>query len=344
MKRQMRLKRVFEKCVWFVRVFVAAKPGSYLWIAVGLLFLTLNLVPAGSTQEWMHEFRLRMLSEINRARTSNGVPPVEIDEHACAVAQLHANDMADGEYFSHWDRDGLKPYMRYSLAGGYHALSENLSRTKGIPIERLHEAIVSSYLAEKPPNDGHRRTLLQRYATHVGIGIATGGMWTYVVQEFVTKLVKLYPLPQFATLDERLQIAGSVTDGWELHNIDVFYEPLPSPMAREELNRRGAYGLPDERKSLFKLLPPNARYADGSRGDIVVTDDGSFFSPLPFFANRPGVYTVVVWIKERNDKVYIPATTASVFVCRDKSGAENLRRQLSRYAELMPKGFLQGYK
>lgn len=305
------------------------------------LIATLACEFAADPQGWIQRVRLQMLQEINAARRSNGIPPVELDEHACMVAQLHAEDMAEGEYFSHWDRNGLKPYMRYSLAGGYHAISENLSRVKGIPLEQLPRSIITSYLNEKPPDDGHRRTLLQRHATHVGIGIAVRGGWVYVVQDFVTKLVKLYPLPQFAMLDERLHILGKPYEGWELHNIDVFYEPLPSPMTKDELNGKGAYGLPNERKSLFKLLPPNAKYSDGSRGDIIVTDDGSFFSPLPFFGNRPGVYTVVVWLREKASGAHVHATAASIFVCRDKSEAENLRQRLSRYAALMPVSLLQ---
>lgn len=318
-----------------------AKPLTCIWCITVALLAMPACVQANGSQEWVHRFRIQMLHEINRARSKNGVPPVELDEHACAVAQLHAEDMADGEYFSHWDRDGLKPYMRYSLAGGYHAVSENLSRTKGIPVERLPESIITSYLGEKPPNDGHRRTLLQRHATHVGIGIAMKGGWIYVVQEFVTKVVNLFPLPQFATLDEQLQILGKLPSGWELHNIDVFYEPMPSRMSKGELNERGAYGLPDERKSLFKLLPPNARYADGSRGDILVTEDGSFISPLPFFTNRPGVYTAVVWVKEKPGEVHVHATAASIFVCRDKNEMENLRQRLSRYTALIPLSLLQ---
>lgn len=314
---------------------------SCLCCIIVVLIATLTCEFAADSQGWIQQIRLQMLGEINSARKSNGIPTVELDEHVCMVAQLHAEDMADGEYFSHWDRDGLKPYMRYSLAGGYHAISENLSRAKGIPLERLPRSIITSYLNEKPPDDGHRRTLLQRHATHVGIGIAVRGGWVYVVQDFITKLVKLYPLPQFATLDERLQILGKLREGWELHNIDVFYEPLPSPMTKDELNGKGAYGLPNERKSLFKLLPPNARYSDGSRGDIVVTDDGSFFSPLPFYNNRPGVYTVVIWLKEKAGNAHVHATTASVFVCRDKSEIESLRQRLSRYVALMPVSLLQ---
>ena len=40
------------------------------------------------------------------------------------VAQSHAESMIDGCYSSRWDDRGLKPYMRYSLAGGVGANAE----------------------------------------------------------------------------------------------------------------------------------------------------------------------------------------------------------------------------
>ena len=35
------------------------------------------------------------------------------------AAQLHAESSLQNCISSHWGLDGLKPYMRYSLAGGY---------------------------------------------------------------------------------------------------------------------------------------------------------------------------------------------------------------------------------
>jgi uncharacterized protein YkwD len=304
---------------------------SILWITLSYWWFS----KANRAEGAFEDFKLNMLAEINRAREAHGLRRVELDEHASKVAQMHVEEMARNSYFSHWDRNGLKPYMRYSLAGGYDAVSENLTHTKNIPLHMLPQTIINSYLAERPPNDGHKRTLLLPYATHVGIGIAVNDGWVYVAQEFVTKIVKLFPIPRFATLDEKVQLMGKVPSGWELHNIDVFYEPLPSPMTTEELSRTSAYGLPEERKSLFKLLPPNARYSDGSRGDIIVADDGAFICPIPFFKKLPGVYTIVVWLLNRSDKTYVPATNASIFVCRDEDEMKRLQQRFMHYLSIL---------
>ena len=64
-----------------------------------------------------------MLELINGERTKAGVPMVALGENV--AAQLHAEEALAGCYASHWGADGLKPYMRYSLAGGYQSNGEN---------------------------------------------------------------------------------------------------------------------------------------------------------------------------------------------------------------------------
>jgi uncharacterized protein YkwD len=64
---------------------------------------------------------------INEERAVERVPPVAMDELASEVATRHAWDLIRGEFTSHWGRDGLKPYQRYSFAGGTEATAENVS-------------------------------------------------------------------------------------------------------------------------------------------------------------------------------------------------------------------------
>ena len=66
-----------------------------------------------------------MLELINAERTSRGIPPVRLGENQ--AAQLHAEAALEGCYSAHWDRWGLKPNHRYTLAGGTGAEAENVS-------------------------------------------------------------------------------------------------------------------------------------------------------------------------------------------------------------------------
>src|SRR4030067_3142957 len=65
------------------------------------------------------------LSLINSDRTAKGLQNVTLS--SIDFGQRHAEDMLEKNYFSHWDMKGLKPHMRYTLAGGTEAVSENIA-------------------------------------------------------------------------------------------------------------------------------------------------------------------------------------------------------------------------
>ena len=64
-----------------------------------------------------------MLELINAERDQAGLNPVEMGHNI--AAQLHSESALKNCFASHWGMDGLKPYMRYSLAGGYQSNAEN---------------------------------------------------------------------------------------------------------------------------------------------------------------------------------------------------------------------------
>src|SRR5215470_5358460 len=83
--------------------------------------------PPDDLEKVFTEIRANLLEMVNEERAVENVAPVAIDELATQVANKHALDMALGEFASHWGRDGLKPYQRYSFAGGTDATQENVS-------------------------------------------------------------------------------------------------------------------------------------------------------------------------------------------------------------------------
>ena len=70
-----------------------------------------------ATPEEVDAKRLEMLALINDKREDAGLEPIVLDGNI--AAQIHADGGLDGCHGSHWSLDGLKPYHRYSLAGGY---------------------------------------------------------------------------------------------------------------------------------------------------------------------------------------------------------------------------------
>ena len=118
-----------------------------------------------------------MLDLINLEREQAGVPSVELGTNS--AAQLHAESSLTNCHASHWGMDGLKPYQRYSLAGGYQSNAENgrgldyciqpgsgYRPSTGINGE-IREA-VDSWMTSA----GHRRNLLDPFHRKVNIGLS----------------------------------------------------------------------------------------------------------------------------------------------------------------------------
>lgn len=195
-----------------------------------------------------------MLGLVNEEREKAGMQAVVWDPFAAEVGRLHAEDMVTYGYFSHWNREGLGPDHRYSLAGGYHAVFENLHAYtytygdgRGAPIEDWSAVIANAHsgLMESP---GHRANILDPAHTHLGIGMAyaseTGQF--RLAQEFTNQYVFLTELiPDTLKLGDSFWVAGNLsdTDIDELV-LSLSFEPYPVPMSVDQLNRTGLYTSP----------------------------------------------------------------------------------------------------
>ena len=62
------------------------------------------------------------LASINKDRSDFGIGPVTLS--SIPSGQQHADSMLYSGYFSHWDTQGYKPYMRFVLLGGKGAVAE----------------------------------------------------------------------------------------------------------------------------------------------------------------------------------------------------------------------------
>ena len=77
-----------------------------------------------SSPELRHlELKQYMLELINEERAAVGLSPVSLGDNI--AAQIHAESSLENCFSGHWGIDGLKPYMRYSLAGGYQSNGES---------------------------------------------------------------------------------------------------------------------------------------------------------------------------------------------------------------------------
>ena len=264
--------------------------------------------------------REQLLRMVNEERSQAGLNKLELDGLACNVAREHALDMAKGEFLSHWGSDGRKPYHRYSFAGGTDAVQENASSADNIQslaptgvLKDLHDMHLSM-LNEKPPNDGHRRTILFPVHTHVGFGIALQGFHLRLAELYVAKYVRVDPIPQRVKPKQSVLLSGRVLNPEnELAGVDVYYEPLPTPPQIEWLRVARSYGMPDERESFQPRLPAGLLYTDGTKGEIEMLAGRNFRVRVPL-SRIPGINTIMVWLSKGENGVPFPASQICVLV------------------------------
>ena len=89
------------------------KATTILLLMIGALLLSLPSITmqGQDAQAW------GILSLVNDARASQGVPALAMNSRLVAAAQLHSDDMASGEFMSHTGSDGSRFWERMADAG-----------------------------------------------------------------------------------------------------------------------------------------------------------------------------------------------------------------------------------
>lgn len=261
----------------------------------------------------------QLLSLVNEERAAAGVSSLKLDELACNVAQKHAIEMAESGFLSHWSRDGLKPYHRYSFAGGTEAMEENEGAANlggPVPAEEIPSEIIGLHKTmydEHPPNDGHRKTILAPQNTHVGFGIACRANHVRLSEIYLARYAAIDPHPSVVKPRSTFMFGGRVLDpAYSVRSVDVFYETLPGKRELPPLLSPQPYGLPDDRKTLQLKLPDGTFYDDGSRGSIELHGGGKFRVPIFAEKKAAGIYTILVWIQNRQVGDPFPVTQVCV--------------------------------
>lgn len=142
-----------------------------------------------------------LFARINRDRAEAGVPPVAYEPRAALVGDLFCLDAAMTGSVGHWDLQGRAPYLRWALAGGLDFHSQNAasysfsSGSVDRPVKDLLIEAHETMMAERPPKDGHRRTILDPTSTHVGIGVAVVGGEFRMTEEFTSVAFEWIEVP-----------------------------------------------------------------------------------------------------------------------------------------------------
>ena len=185
----------------------------------------------------------------------------------------------------------------------------------------------ASMMSEAGPHDGHRRAILDPYATHVGIGLAWERGEFRIAEEFLRRYIRwTRAVPRSATTADRVLLSGTPAAGYAVDVITIHHEAFPRPLSMPAANAIDSYSLPDRQREyrprLKQWFRPRSgggietlrdEYSDGRLGDFSVSDDGSFSFAAPF-EEGPGIYTVVVWLRPSGAETVIPASNISIRV------------------------------
>lgn len=246
----------------------------------------------------------QLLKQLNADRASFNLSPLELDDLACEVASSHARDMVEKTFLSHWGSDGRKSYQRYCLAGGTGSVLENVSAADYIEstissrvLSDLHERH-ESMLNETPPDDGHRKTILFPYHTHVGFGIALRDHSLRFVELYLARHAILDSFPRELKPGSSVTFTGRVPNmGQLLYEVIVYHEPIPNPPDIAWLREPRSVSLPAPLKVLRRRAPPGTVYVAGGTGDFDSDASGNFRVRVKLKVKGPGIYTMVFWLR-----------------------------------------------
>ena len=271
------------------------------------------------------------LGQINADRAANGSSPVSLSFNR--AAQQHADSMLYYGYFAHYDVQGYKPYMRYSLLGGKGADSENVAYVKydgthftsTASVEQAIKFLEHSMMYNDASccNNGHRDNILSPLHNYVSVGVAYNGTYVYFDEEFENDYINLNFTvtgasaadPYYVTM-QGVPIPGTPRP----QAVYIGFDATPSPQTPSQLNgdpREYGPGTLDG-----GVLPPSGPFGCGrfATGTTECADRWTFstgqafisFSLAPFIQKYgPGVYTLYLVTGSSTDS---SLTTISVFV------------------------------
>jgi uncharacterized protein YkwD len=303
-----------------------------LLIAVGITLLASPLAHS-DIDLTRTTLRQHILKLINRDRRLYNLPPVQLDLDGSIAGDRYCERQIANGTNGHFTTDGVPPYMRYSFAGGNDGVSENAAAWSANytfndrALYEMSRRSEDAMMAEMAPDDGHKKTILDPHATHVGIGLAWDRGEFRLVHEFVRRYLQwTKPLPRHATLADTITTAGRPLPGAKVDAISVHFEPVPESMPAHVANAFDSYSLPDRRKDYLPRLKQDVRlnqngtlemvrreYANGSRGDFYLGKAGDFTFTVPF-TEGAGVYTVVVWMRREGATAPFAASNVSIQV------------------------------
>jgi len=251
--------------------------------------------------------KLGVWKRINADRAAAGLAPVAWDEAAARVADAFCARQIQEQTRGHFLLDGFPPYARMGLAGVFGMDSENAVAwtTTGANFEdtplQLALAGQQSMMAEKPPNDGHRHTILDPEVTHVGVGWAQGSGRFRMAQEFLVRHLARLTLEQSAGNPATVLVKGATLSDYRLAFVTLAHEPTPKSLTRSQANARTHYEFRQPRLAFVPEGMKSLHVVGSETQDIVRVGPGNDFA-FRFTPGAAGLWTIVIYTSGAREK------------------------------------------
>jgi Cysteine-rich secretory protein family len=308
---------------------------------VGNIFQKATQTPTPKFSPTKEELYKYALGIVNQDRINHGLNPVELSH--ISSAQNHADEMLNAGYFSHWNSDGVKPYVTYTKLGGRGDVEENISVTSSYcpslncnpysfdPFKQINDSEYGMMYNDAGSDWRHRDNIINPEHTDVNFGIAYDNEKFYFVEHFESNIIKW----QTMKLDgNQLHLVGQIPAGYSLYQIDVFADPPSKPLTSKDLNGVLPYnaGQYDQGEFVGVILPrlaSDSHYPECSKGKAILdTTKGEKCVDYVTFTNistilkgidispnvskwmSPGLHTIYVSLKKQNgEQVYASSVT-----------------------------------
>jgi len=277
-------------------------------------------ISANEREERLMEFKddeeslrlkLSQLEIINKSRKRFNAPPVKLDILASRVANKMCREAAENEYVGHWNMAGEKPYHRYAFAGGYDHVSENAfgewsTGYYDISPEKISELMKSgheSFMSERAPNDGHKKTIIAKEHNYAGIGYNLSGKQFRYYEEFIDRYFEFENIPEEVKINDSFSITVK-TDGESfLYFLVAYRDKFPQDLTLSQIKKKGSYSDYGDEEYLTIPAWDLSRYRNGTTYKI----------PLRF--SKGGIYYIQIFSDKREIKNPSSITTKGKTPC-----------------------------
>lgn len=327
---------------------------------VVLPFSTDSMAVAGKEQlDPIQKLRSFALSKINEDRNHYGLASLVMSNNT--AAQIHADEILKTKTLSHLTVEGFKPYMLYSLYNGTGYVQQNVGQISYVltdndkkfhqvsdlcydhtkfycPVIDKYKAIADlqhsmMYNDLQCCNDGHKNNILNKYHTHVSIGIAFNEYYFVMVQNFENHYLSSDLKINKNNDDIKLEARINDPDRYNfvINHVSFFLDEFPTKLNYDENKDVNSYGFGDLKLMVSKPLPEDLKYVqddDNNSYKIIEAkkwelnkDDINLEIEIPDALNTKNkVLTMVVYAQSIGDNGlneishdYIPITSYSFF-------------------------------